>query len=267
MGGALSDLQRFVLEGVAATTAVEDTPGRAAAAERLIAPSPRGIAPAGRLEIYREQFWLRHLANLREDFPTLAWALGGRAAFEGLATEYLVAHPPRTWDLQRLGASMEAFVGARGAGLALDACRLDWAFVAIFDAPDAPPLDLRAVAEAPEDAWPGARLRLHPAVRLVELGHPVHEVRPAVRAGETPPPPAPGAVHVVVWRDPGFRLHATAIEGPAFRLLGALAAGETLGAACEAAAAGGTPDVQDRVGAWFQSWTASGWVSEVLLGA
>ncbi|HEX7668691.1 MAG TPA: hypothetical protein VF395_03865, partial [Polyangiaceae bacterium] len=34
------------------------------------------LAPDRQLEIYREQFWLRHTASLLEDFPGLSGVLG-----------------------------------------------------------------------------------------------------------------------------------------------------------------------------------------------
>jgi hypothetical protein len=267
----LDDLQRSIADAIAGDRAVEARPELTRARE-LVAPGDRRLDASGRLEVYREQYWLRHLSNLGDDFPTLAWVVG-IAAFREIGVAYLKAHPPRTWDLQRLGAGLPAFISQRAPlsddPLALDASRLDWAFMEAFDAPDAGPLDLRPLASAPEDAWTSARIELHPAVRRLTVAHPVHDLREAVKRRDARGRPLAATAHVVVSRDARCFLHAAAIEPMAFELLGELAGGTPLGLACEAVArahegAEGV-DLGARVGAWFQSWTAAGWVSAVRL--
>lgn len=271
MTRSLEALQRFVAGAVRAPSAIGDDAALTVGAEALVLPGPRGAAPADRLEVYREQFWLRHLHSLGEDYPTLAWAIGGAHAFEDLARQYLRAHPPDTWDLRKLGAELPAFVAghARWAGdpLACDAARLDWTFMEAFDAPDAAPLDLRVLASTPEDAWPRARLELHPSLRLLRLNHPAHDLREALRRGEAPERPEPRPATVIVWRDATCWLRAVAVEPLAFELLAALAGGSALGEACEAAArmrqGSDASALERQLGGWFQQWTASGWISAV----
>jgi len=241
-------------------------------ADALVLPSARGMTPTDRLEVYRDQFWIRHLRNLADDYPTLAWALGGAETFADLAGEYLRAHPPRTWDLQRLGASMPEHVEHHARlgsdATAVDAARVDWAFMEVFDAPDATPFDPRVLASTPEDKWPGARVELSPALRTLALRSDLLPVRDALEAGDPPPPrPSPSIGHAVVWRDAACFLRSVAVEGPAFALLVRLSKGEALGAACEAVAleAGSEVAVADQVGPWFQDWVQRGWVSRVIV--
>jgi hypothetical protein len=266
----LAELQRFVADAVRGTSLIGASSALSARAREMVAPSARGMTSEQRLEVYREQFWLRHLKNIEEDYPTLIHAVGGREAFRELAIEYLVAFPPRTWDLQRLGADVPHFVEGHSRWgrdrLACDAARLDWAFMEAFDAPDAEPFDPRMLASTPDDAWPGARLTLHPALRLLALGHAVHEQRERLLRGDAVDPPAASPVHVVVYRDARCFLRSAAIEQPAFELLGSLRLGTPLGEACEAAAraGGGDPlEIGRQLGGWFQHWTANGWISSV----
>jgi len=268
----LGDLQRFVSDAVRGTTAVRGDPALLARAEALISPSPRGMPSDERLEVYREQFWLRHLASIDEDFPTLTWVLGGAAAFRALATEYLRACPPRTWDLQRLGADLPAYLAGdpRWAddALARDAARLDWAFMEAFDAPDSPPFDARVLASTPEDAWPSVRIDFHASLRLLALGHPVDELRDSVREGAAIERPPSRSTHLVVHRDAGCFLRAVPVEPLAFALLETLRDGAPLGEACEAAAQMSQRDPQEigeKLGGWFQQWTAGGWIRGVRL--
>ena len=269
---SLEALQRFVADAIVGDLGVDARPDLATGASRLLAPGQRRLDAPGRLEVYREQFWIRHLSNLEEDFPTLAWVVGA-TAFRKMAIAYLMSHPPSTWNLQQLGANLPAFLSQHavvgGDSLAIDACRLDWAFMEAFDAPDAAPLDLRALATAPEESWPNAQIELHPAVRRLVLLHPVHELREAVKSGGARERSSATKTRLVVWRDLRCFLHAAPIEPLAFDLLDELARGTLLGAACEAVAgAHGTaegPELGARVGAWFQHWTTAGWVSAVRL--
>ncbi len=271
---SLADLQRFVAEAVRREASVDGNPDVAASVERLVAPSVRGMTPADRLEVYREQFWARHLQSLDEDFPTLTWVLGGRGGFRDLAARYLQAHPPRTWDLQRLGAELPAFLSSQspwtGDRLALDAARLDWAFMEAFDAPDAQPFDPRVLAATAEETWPHVRLVFHPSVRLLALAHPVHELREAVKHGAAPARLEAVDTHLVIWRDAACFLRAVSIEAAGWELLDALRAGVPLGAACEGVARPGAAmnlsELGARLATWFQQWTANGWLTAIRLG-
>jgi hypothetical protein len=266
--GDLAALQRFVAGAVRAPSMLDEGSRAAAEARAHLAPSARGMTPEERLEVYRGMYWSRHVDNLTEDYPTLKWVVG-EEAFRELVVEYLGAFPPRTWDLQRLGADVPAFVAAhaRWAGdpLACDAARLEWAFMEAFDAPDAPPLDPRVLASTPEEAWPGARLIFHPSLRPLALGHPVHELREAVKRGSSAERPPAAPTYVAVYRDPQCYSRALGVDPLAFRLLEALLAGSPLGAACEAVARSSERDLDEvaaQLGGWFQQWTASGWISE-----
>jgi hypothetical protein len=271
--GSLAQLQRLLVEAVSNPRPIQADADLSAYAASLLLPSPRGMDPASRLEVYREQFWQRHLASLGDDFPTLIWVLGGSARFRELAVEYLQAHPPRTWNLQRLGADLPAYVAKTkpwaSDGLAVDAARLDWAFMEAFDAPDAPPLDLGVLANAAPEAVATARVAFHPAVRRVVTAHPVHELRDAVRSGAPCERPPKGNTHAVVWRDPACFLRSVGVDAMASELMSSLADGTPLGDAC-AAVAGAHPEaapeaIASRVGEWFQHWTMHGWVSAVAL--
>jgi hypothetical protein len=272
---SLEALQRFVADSALRDRAIGRDAGLVAEAERLVLPSSRGMSPADRLDVYREQFWLRHVPSLEEDFPTLSWAVGGPPRFQDLATEYLSACPPRTWDLQRLGESLPAHVAHhprwQGDILVRDAARLDWAFMEAFDAPDVAPFDPRSLTAVTEDAWALATVVFHPSVRALSFAYPVHELRQALKSDSAPQRPLPANAHVVVWRDATCVLQAVEIEGPAHALLAALTIGTPLGEACDVAARAvesrDPSELGTKVSSWFQQWTASGWVSALRFNA
>ncbi len=271
--GSLARLQRLIADAVLRPLPFTSEPGVVDEASKLLLASRRGMAPMDRLEVYREQFWLRHLSNLADDFPTLAWVVGGADRFRDLARDYLLIHPPRTWNLQRLGADMPSYVATHPPWnadlLTSDAARIDWAFMEAFDAPDAPPLDLGSLSSAPPDAWPAARIQFHPSLRRVVLSHPVHRLRDAVKRGVECERPLAGDTHALVWRTPACSLCCEVIDPMASELMAALQSNEPLGLACEAAARA-HPELdaallESNVGAWFQQWTARGWVSSLSL--
>lgn len=260
--GELAQLQRFVVEAIRGGPSTEEA--------LHVRESARGMTPASRVEVYREQFRLRHLKNVADDYPTLAWAVGGADAFSALADEYLAAHPPCTWDLQRLGAEMPRFVSTHARWAkdpsARDAACLDWAFMEIFDAPDAPPFDMSLLASTPEDRWTSARIDLLPALRLVAMKSSLHEVRDALKQGAPAGRPTAAETRVVVWRDPACFPRSIAVEPGAFDLLVRLRDGDPLGPACEGAARAMGEDVSrfgEHVGTWFQEWTVRGWIARV----
>lgn len=263
-GVDLREVQRLVVEAVMRPEPIlaSGSPGGVS----LLRPSARGMTREGRLEVYRDQFWQRHVPSLVEDFPTLR-AVMGEATCDDLLRRYLLASPPRGWNLQRLGAGVPAFVAAHCDGLAHDVALLDWAFMEVFDAPDAPPLDLRALASAPPDAWPLARITFLPALRHVPTSHPVVALRVAATRGEPWQRPAAATSRAVVWRDAACFLHAADVDPVAAQLMIALQAGQRLGDACASVAALypaiGAEAFDANVGTWFQQWTANGWLSAV----
>lgn len=272
---ALADLQRYVAGAIRRTSSLCHDAKVTEEVDRMVAAGPRGMTPAERLDVYREQFWLRHLANLAEDFPTLSWALDGASAFDELAIAYLTSTPPKTWDLQRLGDGMPEYVATerpwRDDPLLADAARIDWAYVQAFDAPDAAPVDLRVLAATPEDAWPLARIGFHPSLRALSLQYPAAASRRAVALGEAALRPAPASTIVAVWRDAACCVRDTELDPAEFQLLTAVAMSRPLGEACESLVrALGYKDaapLEAKVTAWFQEWTTRGWVTTIATAA
>jgi hypothetical protein len=233
-----------------------------------IAAGNERLSPVEQVDVYREQFFLRHVGCLREDFASIERLLG-EDAFEALATAYLAAHPPTSYDLADLGHAFARFVAETAPyaedPLLADLARVEWAFVEAFDGPDAPALDLAVVAAVPEAAWPRAHLALHPSARLLALAYPSADYRVAARTDEAPPRPEPRATNVVVFRGQE-RLQFLEIEPTAFALLSELSRGVPLGEACERASAASfasASDFEAALGGWFSLWTQLGWIVRV----
>lgn len=275
----LHDLQKTFAEALVIPTSIAED-ARFRGRESAFTGNDR-VSPIGQLDIYREQFWIRHVNCLREDFPLLL-ALVGDETFESIVADYLAAHPPKKFQLRHLGEDLANFLSTRASesartafggcddALLADLARLEWAFIDAFDAPDAPPLDPSSIASIPEDAWPNARLVLHPSLQRMRLEFPTHAMRDAWWADKDRRPierlaRAPSCV--VVYRH-AFLLYTEVMDPLAYDMLDRIARGEALGPAGDALAqsTGRGPEIEEKIGEWFTRWSALGWISEVSAG-
>lgn len=275
----LSTLQHWVVRHLQALRALpRDAAVSSEAADRLTGNDR--LLPVEQLEIYREQFWLRHTASLVEDFPGVGGVLG-QSDWERLVEGYLQAHSPESWTLRELGRSFPAYV-ARCAdlphhGLCSDMARLEWAFIELFDAADCPPLDLAKLAAQRPDLLETGQIVLNPALRLLEVSYPVADLRRQLLdsrrhggGGVGVEIPAPLAQQLVLYRAFGDRrLYHRPVSPEAFALLSALSRRTSLVSACEHALQlhpEHAERLQENVASWFQAWAKSGWIVDVVPG-
>src|SRR5688572_6338367 len=246
----------------------KDDEARAFALEH-IAGNAR-VSPVEQLEIYREQYWLRHTGSLVEDFPGVSGVLG-QSDWERLVEEYLVAHPPTTFSLRELGQNLPDFAERRAwlphRELIVDMARLEWAYVEVFDAPDLPPIDPERLSRVPEDAWESVRLVVHPALRLLQVGYPVVELRKRliVATDEPIPLPDPQTRELAICRR-NLVIEHELLDPGAFALLSKLSRSMPLGDACESTANDLrlTPEAVARdLETWFATFTARGYIVDL----
>jgi hypothetical protein len=285
----LVSLQRYLVDAFRREDPLAGDPDAAQATRAHVAGNDR-LAPAEQADIYREQFWIRHKGALAEDYPGLA-AILGQEAFDAFLTAYLKACPPVHPSLRDLGDRIvpfaEGYTGfpAEAHAAALEMVRYEHALVEIFDGEEPPPLDAEKLAGLPEDAWDRARVVLHPLLHRMRLAYPVHTHRIAVSsaAEEAPCPehegamcdpeahapsaiPEPRAVCLALFRR-DLVVSYEELDPPAFALLEALAEGVPLPRACERVAAAldetEAAALGEKVGAWFQQWTAWRWITDV----
>ncbi len=269
--GDLGDVMGFLGSAFRRPEPIVDDAVLTEASREHVAGNDR-LTPAEQVDIYRRQFWMRHVDSLIEDYPGLVYILGDDG-FDAFARAYLEASPSRSWSLRNLGNELAAFAGRyegfppERAALARDMARYELAFVDLFDGADVPPLDAARLASIPEEAWDTARVVLHPLLARLAFDYPVHTIRNAVRAGETPELPAAAApIHLVLFRKE-LRIHYEEVPAHAFELLDALGRGEPLAVACDAIAARLPEDeaarLAEQIGPWFQRWTSLGWLADV----
>ncbi|MCA9596040.1 MAG: putative DNA-binding domain-containing protein [Myxococcales bacterium] len=266
----LADLQRWMADALQRRRAVEKDPALVERARVELTGNDR-VRPEEQLEIYREQFWLRHTSCLLEDFEGLAGVIG-QQAWERLVEGYLEAHPPKSFTLRDLGKELPAYVEAQTwldhHELCVDMARVEWCYVEVFDAADSPPLDPMALASIADPDWPQARLELTPALRLLAVSYPVASLRRELRTanGSAVAIPEREPQKLVVYRAKNRNMFHQVLTDTAFALLSALADGLPLEPACERALTE-VPEAESTLeaslGEWFQDWANRGFVAAV----
>jgi hypothetical protein len=163
-------------------------------AELLAQAKPAGALSQGeRLAVYHRQYWFRLFTLLQRAYPLTA-QLVGFWRFNELASEFLLAHPARGWDIDQVGHGFADFLsqdflnqalpdadlelappraGLPRAAL-LEAARIDAAYHDVFSAPTVTPYT-PALDDAARLAQ--GRLRLSPAVALLTESWPLCELR------------------------------------------------------------------------------------------
>ncbi len=141
---------------------------------------PHGAAPQ-RLAVYHRQYWFRLFGVMQSAFPLTA-RLFGHWHFNGVVTGYVLAHAPRSWDIDRVPDGFAPYL--RSVALAetqrealLEAADLDATWRALFRAPTVAPYHPGA-----DDAARllEARLVPSPATAVVVLRWPWLELKRAL---------------------------------------------------------------------------------------
>jgi len=200
-----------------------------------------GLPPQVRLGIYRNNFIATLTAALRLCHPAVH-RLVGAEFFEGAASIFIAAEPPRRADLDAYGEGFPEFLAGFSPAGALPylagVARLEWAVNRALHAPDVEPLDLArlgAVAAADRDR---IVFLPHPSVALVEADHPVDAIWRAVLAQDNDAMAAidldAGPIRLLVERR-ATGVEVTRLEEPAWRFAAALCASQPLWIAIAAA--------------------------------
>ena len=285
----LEALQRAMASAVMMPLTVEEemrshaADGRAMTdvAAEFIAPNSR-LTPFERLEIYNKQYWFRVLSALAEDFPALRAVVGARK-FDEISIAYLSDHPSRSFSLRNLGSKLVEWLQAhpqlmgRRQALAVDVARIEWAFVEAFDNAENTPLTLEQIATLDGDS----RLAVQPHVRLMALNYAADEVVLALHNGEKRQAGEAGVKHEggedepvrlprlrrrAVWvaaHRVDFSVYYRRMEREEFLTLEAIRAGDSLGAALDAAFSHSRLPESRRAGrvrAWFSTWAELRWI-------
>lgn len=149
-------------------------------------------ALADRFDVYRNNVHSSLIDALLAAFPVTA-QLVSEASLRALARDFLRTHLPQQAALQEYGAALPAFIRGYAPAASLpwlaDIAALEHVWWQSFGAADAAALAPAALAALTTENLTAWHARLHPAVRLVQSTHPVHDIWVAHQAGGAPQPP------------------------------------------------------------------------------
>lgn len=249
-----------------AVTTPEAEPGVSATEAQVALTSGPRLTALERLDIYRRGYHSRLVECLADDYPVLKHALGA-GSFKSLCRAYIAAFPSEAPSLNDYGRHVAAFCTGEAPEMpvpqafAADLAALEWAIVEVIHARSTAPLTLERLAGVAPEAWPGARLVVNPALRVVRAKYPVEPYFRAVREGTEPPVPAPEASATAVYRV-GPTVWRMGLTPAMADVLEALVAGEVLSsslARAEPALAHlNEDDASQLVMRWFRDWVSSG---------
>jgi len=139
--------------------------------EAHVVGTPR-VSIATRLAIYGDGYSSRLIEALEANYPALAKLLGPED-FAALGTAYVRAHESRFASIRYYGAELADFLAAHaeyvGAPLLAELARWEWAMTEAFDAADAAPVGIAALAQVVPDEWAALRFQFHPSLRQLSL--------------------------------------------------------------------------------------------------
>ncbi len=229
--------------------------GDTSAAARMIAPGR--ISAEAAIGIYRNTFIGAATKALKLSYPAIE-LLTGEDFFAAAADVFIAEFPPASGCLDDYGANFAEFLSrfepAAGLRYLPDVARLEWAVNIALHAEDAESAGTAALAGAAGIAPSRLLLQPHPSVSLLQTQYPADAIWRAVLARDdaalSAVPLSGGPFFLVIARG-SDGLEVRRIDEPEWRFASALCAGDSFGAAFDAAPSEGAP-------AWVAEWFASG---------
>jgi hypothetical protein len=185
---------------------------------------------AERIQVYADAYFWRLRDVLAEDFPHLATLLGPDR-LEELARDYVCRHPSTHPSLRNLGRGLPAYLAHRTdlPPYLADLARLEWARIDVFDAPEREPVTIDALRAVRPDDWPALRFMSIPALKVLHVAWPVHQIW----AGADPVTLTPSPTFIRVWRAPDYSVFHSGMDARSAHALGRLIAGQPFAAVCD----------------------------------
>ena len=212
-----------------------------------------------RLAVYRNNVSANAMRALSAAYPIVR-KLVGAEFFEGLARAYCDAYPSTSGDINEFGAQLAQFLAAFPPAQALpylpDVARLEWLAHRAHYAADHPALDSAQLRHIDTKDFRRLRLKLHPAVGLLESRFPIYriwEVHQDNYRGEVEVDLGSGAQSAIIYR-PRFRAVVAVLASGELEFLDAIQRGEPLHRALDRALA---VNAGFDLAACLQQWAAN----------
>lgn len=227
----------------------------------LVEPS-HTMAPAQRVEVYADAYFLRLRDVLAEDFPSVARLLGDES-FAGLVRRYLKAHPSTEPSVRHLGRALAEFIASQDdlPPWLGDLAALEWARVNAFDAPDdAPPLTAAKLAELDPTIWPNLTLVPVRSLETLDASWPVHRLW---ANEEEPHQIAPHPMQLRIWRGKDFYVFHAPMDAREAAAISKLLAGASFAGICQVFEDLDEEQAAQEAGALLLRWIEDGIIARL----
>jgi hypothetical protein len=199
------------------------------------------LAPAERLDVYRNNFFASLTNALRLSFPAVH-RLVGEEFFDALAQSFIAAEPPQSAYLNAYGAGFADYIAQFPAASSLpylaDVAGLEWAVNRALHAPDVQPLKAEEFAAIAGVAPEHLVLTPHPSIGLLHFDRPIEEIWRAVLAQDDEGLGSidlnAGPQYLIVERS-AAGVQVSRLDEAEWRFTADLCAGESFAAAADAA--------------------------------
>jgi hypothetical protein len=150
------------------------------------------LRPQERLDIYRNAYRLRLIEALADTYAMLERALGDED-FAALGARFVAAHPSVHRSIRWYGAELAEFLERTAPyteyPVLAELARFEWTLAAVFDSPDAAPIDRSELMRIAPESWATLRFDFHPSLRRLELKWNTVAAWRALSDDEDPPAP------------------------------------------------------------------------------
>lgn len=214
---------------------------------------------APQVGVYANNARVTVLNAVIDAYPTMV-ALLGLETVRAMAADFVAAHPPQDWDLNRFGGGLSSYLQVQDSDFTLlaDVAKLDWAIHDAAFAPETPPLQAAVLLALNEEVLALLRWTLRATSTWVVSAEPIGAIRKAAMVAPFVRPDG-SAETVLVGRDGNRRVWFRTLEAGEAALVAALLQGQTL---AEAAGAALNADAEFDLGAALgQQFADQVWLS------
>lgn len=224
------------------------------------------VPVAIRLGIYSNAYRIRLTEGLGANYPQLQSVLGDEY-FEALALEYIEARPSMHYSIRWFGSDLEAYLRETRPSQPwfAELAQWEWALASAFDATDAEPVRMEALAAVEPDRWWTLRFDLHPSLTQLSLETNASAIYKALANEDDPPDPVvlDTAQDWILWRHE-LTTHFRSTPASEARALQLVRADATFEGLCEALCEWyAEEDVPAQAAGFLKGWVAEGLIVAV----
>jgi hypothetical protein len=241
--------------------------GESAAIERHVVGTEK-VPVATRLAIYGDGYRVRLIEALEANFPILGKLLG-EDDFGTLGAAYVRGHDSPFFTIRHYGNALAGFLATdkeyAGAPVLAELARWEWAMTEVFDAADAAPIGVEALARVKPEEWAELRFDWHPSLRRLALVWNAPQIWKAVSDDAEPPEVELSAAPVewLLWRQ-DLRNYFRSLSPLEVMALEAARSGQSFGELCGLLSAQlGEAQAPARAAGFLRDWIESGLIVAV----